>query len=141
MPQNREVTVYLLGLFGPPRVIAPQTEIYTIPTGRALGIAKNLQLSATGKPRRRRDELPALRTASIQKELMPAGSKASRQLGLDLHIAAFQLKHSPTRRAPEMVMMLFSGDLISLSFARQFHRHEPSFLCQRGEIAIHGRNA
>lgn len=80
--------------------------------------------------------VPAGGACSIEKKLMPCGTKSAWQLGLAGQDAAFQLIQFSAVVALKVMMMSLAGYLVACRLAGQFDRLQPPFERQRLNIAV-----
>lgn len=82
----------------------------------------------------------ALDAEPKEKELMPGCSKAARQLRLERRDAPLKLIQFFALIALEVMVMFFSGYLISRRIAGNLYRLQPAIIDQGLNISINGRD-
>ncbi len=77
---------------------------------------------------------------AVDEELVAGGSEAAREIGLELNPAAFKFKQLAALIALEVVVMVFSGDLIACGVSGHGDGGQPAFFDQLMNGAVNRGN-
>jgi len=72
---------------------------------------------------------------------MARRAEAAWQLRLHLHGTSLHLEDLAASVAVKMMVVLFTGHLVSRRLTGNLHRSQPFVLDQRSDVPVHGRNA